>query len=357
LQDNFAITLLCNRPVAKRDLESWYDLSLSACRLKVVPLPFFDRSGSEVDPRAVPEETDNPFEPVAAESRRFDLLVNVNQLALLRPLSPFSVFLCHFPDVPRDGHFAADQYSCFVVNSCFTGEWVRKRWRIVPTVLLYPPVHVKCPPAEKENIILSVARFEIGGSKKQHELIRAFEELRQAEPELVAGWRLVLVGGSLPDNSYLDEIQAQTRKGAAPVEIRVNVAHEELAGLYARAKIFWHACGLNETSPHLIEHFGMTTVEAMQNNCVPIVFDGGGQREVVEHEKSGYRFARLDDLCRYTLGLIASPDLLVQLQENAYQRSQVFARERFEGYVRHLFEALYSIVARRTRPPTAGPSA
>jgi len=45
----------------------------------------------------------------------------------------------------------------------------------------------------------------------------------------------------------------------------------------------------------------MTTVEAMQNYCVPVVIDGGGQREIVEHGISGFRFTSKEELKSYTL--------------------------------------------------------
>ena len=384
LQDKFDVTLIANKPVTVADLEGWYKLPLSGCRLKLIPLPFFGQFGSWIDSNVVTPEMPNPFEAVARVSQDFDIFVNVNMLTMVRPLAPFPVFLTHFPDTLRRCYFAVDEYSCLVVNSRYTAHWMKQLWNLEPTFLLYPPVDIEGarPSLEKENLILSVARFEVGGSKKQGELITAFEQLHGRHPERLRGWRLVLVGGSLPKNPYLEEVQRRARKSLAPVEVRVNVSFEELQQWYAKAKIFWHACGLGETNPRLIEHFGMTTVEAMQNRCVPIVIDGGGQREIVQQGKSGYRFASLDDLCRYTLELIANPELLVQLRENAYQRSQVFARQRFEEFVRHFFKALeeeyrtaprpdpreilrnqaraslfYSVVARRTRPPTAGTSA
>jgi glycosyltransferase involved in cell wall biosynthesis len=97
---------------------------------------------------------------------------------------------------------------------------------------------------------------------------------------------------------------------------------------------------LGDNPPRLIEHFGMTTVEAMQNGCVPIVIDGGGQREIVEHGRSGYRFITIDDLCSFTTRLIQSPGLMEQLKEGAYLRGQAFTRDRFEEAINRLFESL-----------------
>jgi GT2 family glycosyltransferase len=340
LQDRFDVTLMTNKPVTLPKLEGWYGLSLSGCQLEIIPMPFFEKHGGWIDSNVVTPDDANPFETISRASQRFDIFVNVNMLTMVRPVSPFSIFLCHFPDTLRRCYFAVDEYSCLFVNSLYTAQWVKARWGLDPDGLLYPPVDMTVPPAEKENLILSVARFETGGSKKQHELIRAFELLRKSYPDLLEGWRLVLAGGSSPQNRYLAEIERTARKSPAPIAVHPDLSLSKLQNLYARAKIFWHACGLGEDDPHLIEHFGMSIVEAMQNRCVPIVFNGGGQREIVEHARSGYRFDTLADLCQYSREVIATPSLMLKLQEAAYERSQAFARKHFEEFVKRFFGAL-----------------
>jgi glycosyltransferase involved in cell wall biosynthesis len=109
-----------------------------------------------------------------------------------------------------------------------------------------------------------------------------------------------------------------------------NLNNFELKQLYSEAAIFWHACGLNEKNPQLIEHFGMTTVEAMQNYCVPIVIDGGGQREIVEQGISGFRFKTKEELQSYTIKLINDDNLRKKMARNAYDRSQDFTKEEFK---------------------------
>jgi GT2 family glycosyltransferase/glycosyltransferase involved in cell wall biosynthesis len=341
LQDKFDVTLISNKPVTLDDLEAWYGLPLSRCRRSLIPIPYFDQFGGSVDSKVVSPEVANPFETVRAASQAFDVFVNVNMLTMVRPVSPFSIFLCHFPDVVRRCFFAVEEYSCLVVNSLYTAQWVKALWGLEPDLLLYPPVDMTPESVEeKENIILSVARFEVGGSKKQLDLIQAFERLRELNPILLDGWKLVLAGGSVQQNPYLEKVLCEVRESSAPISLRPNISISELKGLYAKAKIFWHACGLGEIDPHLIEHFGMATVEAMQNRCVPIVFDGGGQREIVEHGRSGYRFSAVSDLCNFTLKLIESPDLMEQLKDGAYMRGQAFTQKRFEEAINRLFGAL-----------------
>jgi len=85
----------------------------------------------------------------------------------------------------------------------------------------------------------------------------------------------------------------------------------------------------------------MATVEAMQNRCAPIVFNGGGQVEIVENRRSGFLFNSVEELCHHSHQLIVNPDLLAEIQAVAYQRSQYFILAHFEEKVKHFFEILH----------------
>jgi GT2 family glycosyltransferase len=341
LKDRFDITYIANKPVRIADLEAQYELDLSGCRLKTIPLPFYeDRERHWIDSGMVTEEIPNPFETIAAESANYDVFVNANMLEKLRPRAPLSVFVCHFPDTPRGPYFAVDNYTAIIANCRYTCTWLTKRWGLEASALIYPPVEMEAPSAPKQRLILSVARFEPGGSKKQVQLVKAFRQLLRTHPEALRGWRLVLVGGSLPDNPYLTEVLKLVRSDAGPIEVKVNASIGEIKGLYAAAEIFWHACGLDESNPQLVEHFGMTTVEAMQNHAAPVVINGGGQREIVEHGRSGFLFDSAAELCDYTMMLIADVDRRRAVQAEAYRRSQCFTRSLFEQRVTEFFDML-----------------
>jgi O-antigen biosynthesis protein len=338
LQERFEITYLVNDDVDLQSVADWYGLDLSRCRTRVVLLPFY--AGRQwIDSSIATAERENAFDPVARASADYDVFVNANMLEKVRPLAPLSVFLCHFPDVAARRHFAAHEYTVLIANSRYTAEWVSRKWGLAASAMFYPPVDAGAPESPKERIILSVARFEPAGSKKQLEMIQAFRALRIAAPDRLAGWRLVLIGGSLRRNAYLERVHKMAGRDGS-IDVHVDVPFDELKSWYARASIFWHACGLGEQEPHLIEHFGMTTAEAMQNGCAPIVIDGGGQREVVEHGVSGFRFSTLEELCVWTLRLIEDARLRESIQLAARRRSGEFGRPAFEANVRRLFDVL-----------------
>lgn len=342
MQDRYDITYIFNNDVELSSYKEWFDLDLSRCDMKIIRIPFFDeRQRYTADEAMVVDEVDNPFDVISQETLNYDIFINANMLGKVNPLSPVSIFICHFPDQEKARFFQVDKYDYLVINGDYTGEWVGKRWDLEPTHKLYPPVNMFNPqssPEKKEKIILSVSRFELGGSKKQLELIQAWKDLCAENPEEAKGWKLVMMGGSTPENTYLDAVNDAVAAADCPIEIKPNASIAEIKDHYKRASIFWHACGLDETKPQLVEHFGMTTVESMQNCCVPIVIDGGGQREIVEHGKSGYRFSTLEQLRVYSLIVMEDPKRCQKMAKAALDRSQLFGMEVFEQTLNALLE-------------------
>lgn len=342
MQERYDVTYIFNNDVKLSDYKEWFDIDLSASSMKVIRIPFFEKINRYTpDEGMVLSELSNPFDIISRESLNYDIFVNANMLGKVNPLSPVSIFVCHFPDQEKGRFFQVDKYDHLIINGNYTGEWVEKRWQLKPTRKIYPPVNMYNPaskPDNKENLILSVSRFEISGSKKQLELVRAFSELCQQNPKLSRDWKLVLVGGSTPGNGYLDLLEEAVSNAPCAIEIKANAAVSEIKEYYRRAAVFWHACGLDETKPELVEHFGMTTVEAMQNYCVPIVIDGGGQREIVEHGDSGFRFSTLEELKAFSLTVMVDKELCRRMGERAYQRSHLFNQAVFKDKLEELLD-------------------
>ncbi len=344
VQDRYEVTYLVNQEMHIDQCREWYGLDLSRCALKVVKIPPAEQPETGlIDEGRVAFRRYNAFDVIGLESLNYDIFINANMLSKVNPLALCSVFICHFPHTEKDHFFQVDKYDYLVANSEYTISWTKKRWGLTPTHLLYPPVEMYHPDASadaKEKIILSVSRFEPAGSKKQLELVRAFADLARQAPAETAGWRLVLAGGSIPDNGYLAAVLDAAKEAPRPIEVHVNKSWEEIRDLYRRAAIFWHACGLDETRPERVEHFGMTTVEAMQNFCVPVVINGGGQREIVEEGVHGFLFSSLEELRDKTLRLIHDEKLRQRMAGQAYERSHRFNRQAFLAQVKQLFDAI-----------------
>jgi GT2 family glycosyltransferase/glycosyltransferase involved in cell wall biosynthesis len=358
MQERYDVTYIFNRDVQLSDYKEWFDIDLSQSAVKLINIPFFDKKKTLTpNEHMVLTQNSNTFDVIARESLNYDIFVNANMLGKVNPLAPVSIFVCHFPDQERGRFFQVDKYDHLIINGDYTGEWVEKRWQLKPTKRIYPPINMFNPKSssrEKEKLILSVARFEVSGSKKQLELVQTFSEMCRRYPEKTAGWKLVLVGGSSAENYYLDKVEEAISNANCPIEAKPNSPVAEVRDLYQRAAVFWHACGLDETLPERVEHFGMTTVEAMQNYCVPIVIDGGGQREIVEHEESGFRFSTLEQLSDFSMSVIDDREHCQSMAERAFQRSQLFNHDVFRGNVDRLLDEVEVQLLGRDILPGAG---
>jgi glycosyltransferase involved in cell wall biosynthesis len=229
-------------------------------------------------------------------------------------------------------------YGAIAANSRFTQGWIERYWG-AESELLYPPVSSK-PAGDKRPVILNVGRFfpaSGGHSKKQLELVRAFRSLCD---QGVKGWTLHLVGGCTADGQpYLAQVRELAR--GYPVEIHADASGEDLQHLYEIASIYWHASGLGEDPerhPDRLEHFGITTVEAMSAGAVPVVIGLAGQLETVRHGVDGFHFRTLDGLVAMTRALVDDAPLRAQMSRSASARAHHFSIEAFESRLERLVE-------------------
>jgi glycosyltransferase involved in cell wall biosynthesis len=344
LQNQFDITIISNKGISHPQFSRWYDIDLTHCEIKVIELPYFeDKNINYLDPACISKDENNPFHPISKESGNYDFFINNSMNEMVYPLSNISVMVCHFPERRPNTYFYADQYSLIVYNSRYTAEWIKKKWDLTPHKLIYPPVDMEpeLEKTQKKKVILSVARFEVEGTKRQFEMIQTFLKLKHEYPKIMEDWTFKLVGGSDVKNPYLQRLENLVAQNSDKnIQLKINIPIEELKSLYQESTLFWHLCGLTHRDPSEIEHFGMTTVEAMQNKSVPIVYDGGGLREIVDHGIDGFRVRSKAELFNRTLKLCQDDEFTRKLSENAQKKSQEFLRSKFEERVHRVFTKL-----------------
>jgi glycosyltransferase involved in cell wall biosynthesis len=218
-----------------------------------------------------------------------------------------------------------------VCNSKFTKSYIDKEFNVISQVI-YPAVvpHKVNSSTNKQNIILSVGRFDnLMQSKRQDVLIEAFKKIN------LKGWKLILAGGVLHGQGFVNKLKKMS--DGLNIEIMTNISHQELASLYQKSKIFWHAAGFGldiSANPQKAEHFGISTVEAMSAGLVPVVFNGGGLKEIITN-KTGYLWKTIAELLDNTHKAIK----VIDNQQNiarVIDRSKVFSQERFNEEIKKL---------------------
>jgi glycosyltransferase involved in cell wall biosynthesis len=156
---------------------------------------------------------------------------------------------------------------------------------------------------------------------------------------LFSNWRLIVAGYcSDKDKEYYKEILHAAL--GHRVEIKINLSGIDTKILYKNAKIFWHCMGLyvdENIDPLNVEHFGITTVEAMAAGAVPVVIDKGGQREIVDDGINGFRWKTLEELGVLTQRLIMDPNLRLTLSKAAVEKSNTYSIEAFNRNIDTIF--------------------
>jgi glycosyltransferase involved in cell wall biosynthesis len=216
-----------------------------------------------------------------------------------------------------------------ICYSQFMADIIRKKIHKQAAVLFVPVEISKQLPKNKKNQILTVGRFFPHlHNKKQLEMVEFFKQMINDGLE---NTKLFIIGSIDPGGqNYFDEV-----KRAAvgfPISIVTNATYYQLSEIYSESKIYWHAAGFNEDLekyPEKAEHFGVSTIEAMARGCVPVVFAGGGQLEIIKHKENGYLWTQSNDLQFITKNLLEDDQLLAYISLSAFQSVQNYSLNKF----------------------------
>lgn len=220
-----------------------------------------------------------------------------------------------------------------IYNSKFTKEHIEKYIKLRGEVI-YPPVEVhKFKPLKKINQILSVGFFSLSKPKKHDILIKIFKKLID---EGLKDWKLCLAGGlSSGNEEYFDNLKSLSKN--YPIEFFENIGFDGLVKLYGHSSIYWHATGFGENNPKKFEHFGISTVEAMSAECIPVVINLGGQPEIIDQGVNGFLWNDIPGLKEYTLKVINNTEEKnISLRKNASLKSKSFSEEIFASKIKNL---------------------
>ncbi len=225
-------------------------------------------------------------------------------------------------------------------NSQFTKNIVAKAWDTDIPYVHYPYARIPKPEIlkrKRDKNILAVGRFidhnnNVAHSKRQDVLLEAFTLGRKTYGW--QDWTLTLVGGIEPGEDHENMVAQLKRKYAhLPVTWLHNIPDSQLKQLYQTSSLFWHAAGygVNETTaPRQVEHFGMSTIEAMSYGLIPLVVPKGGLKEIITDKQNGFFFSSPDDLARISQEIMKSTSAqLASLRQEAYTQSENFSLKRF----------------------------
>lgn len=321
----FQVTLAWHNPDTLKRVFDRFGVNPQFIKLDAVAFDLFQKSGNLIQKRNFSSPFDVSFW-ISDGSIPF-LFAKRNIIHYQYPFTP------RLETNPVIKFFKLSQINHIVYNSFFTRNVLETQLPKNKGVVIYPPIDTKIFGSKKQsksNTILSVARFDSPSHPKRHDvLIKAFADVHKQCPD----YSLVLAGGLKGEDSSLDSLKDTIN--SLPIKIIANPSIDQLVKLYSKAKIFWHAAGydIDETvHPESVEHFGMTTVEAMSAGCVPLVMNKGGQKEII-NVNSGILWNSLDELAQATVDLIHKPKQIKNFSRQAIIDAEKFNVARFNSQI------------------------
>ena len=267
------------------------------------------------------------------ELSQFDLFFYVTDGSLFRSPAKKNILIiqspAHIPNLSIVNRFKLFSWSTVICYSEFMAQIIRKRLgkKAYPLFVPISETFTKIPP--KEKCILTVGRFFPQlHNKKQLEMVQIFSEMVK---EGLKNTTLYVVGSIDPGGTvYFEKVKKAAE--SLPIKIIVNASKKELDALYSKAKIYWHATGFGEdliNYPEKAEHFGVTTIEAMAKGVVPVVFNAGGQPEIVKNSENGFLWNTKEELKTYTHQIMTNDTLRLKLAQNALKDAKLYQQEIF----------------------------
>jgi glycosyltransferase involved in cell wall biosynthesis len=289
-----------------------------------------------------------------AQGGWYDLMIVLGNHVIpsVRARAPAVWYACQFPFPMDAGEVSQNRdilekyrgvlvYSEFVKHHMIRTLWQHGLDRL-PVQILHPPVpSFAGNAARKKPMILSVGRFFSGGhNKRQDAMIEMFREVVQRHSGEI---ELHFAGSSLPDRSNMEYLATLTEKAVGlPVKFHVNPSPSKLGDLYRDAALYWHATGLDadlDRQPEKAEHFGISVIEAMSAEAVPIVFSAGGPKEIITHGSDGYVYSSREACIELTLMLLQqdAEARRVAMGRAAAQSATAYSVDHFNERVSELF--------------------
>lgn len=205
-----------------------------------------------------------------------------------------------------------------LTNSLFSSQILDRIHSLKPEVV-YPPVDIeKFCPAPKQDLIVSVGRFD--PYKNYEILIKAFSRIR--------GAKCFIIGSIYNRNSvkYFNKLKNLINhlKVSDEIKLVANSSFSELKSILSKAKIYVHCAPF--------EYLGISVIEAMACGCVPIVYkSGGAYMDVINRGKYGFSFINIDELVSHINLLLEDSVLFKKFSQKAIERAHFFNKQRFKN--------------------------
>ena len=239
----------------------------------------------------------------AQKLKNFDIVFNSGRCFYFLPPGPKYLHYVHFPleaSLKEEEHlksFFGHIYKfplkmiyagrarkikngIFLANSKFTSDAIQKTYPAIDRSkikIIYPPCKLRGKIKDLKPDLDVVTLGSFISDKRQIEQLIMAKALFQ--------FNFSLIGNIKSNHYYKNCARFIKRKRIKNVALYPNAPRDKVEALLKRSKIYLHS--------KRKEHFGISTVEAIDHSCIPIVHDSGGSREIVPYNR--LRFKTTDE--------------------------------------------------------------
>ncbi|MDO8497942.1 MAG: glycosyltransferase family 4 protein [bacterium] len=226
----------------------------------------------------------------------------------------------------------------YICNSQFTQKHLLASG--IEAEVLYPYIDqlvISPTPVRKDKIILSVGRFFPQlHSKRQDKIIEWFKVLKQKN-QMYEDFKLILAGGLKDeDKEYFITLQRLAHDDTNII-FRTNISTKEIVELYQKSIVYWHFAGIGvdeELYPEMVEHLGITPLEAMAEKSIVFCYRAGGPKEIIQDGENGFLFSSQEELFEKMDSVLQNTNLQEKIMEKASSYvEKVFNYEHFKQNV------------------------
>lgn len=231
----------------------------------------------------------------------------------------------------------------FITHSQFVKKII-DQWTGKESIVIYPyidEIFFKPEGRLKKRQILSVGRFFSHlHSKRQDIIIKAFKKLKQQNNQF-KDFRLILAGGLREeDENYLETLK-KLAGNDKNISFVVNPNQKQLLELYYDSLFYWHGAGFGideKTHPELVEHLGLTPLEAMAAGAVVFVHNSGGPKEYIKNDINGFTYDSIEELIDKTSQAYLSKTLVEKIAKSGANLIKTqFTYEKFRDNIVNRF--------------------
>lgn len=229
-----------------------------------------------------------------------------------------------------------------IANSKFTKSFI-DTWSYKNSIVIYPYIEDiffnegKVP---KKKLILSVGRFFQHLHSKRHDVaIQTFKKLRERSAQF-KGYSLVLIGGLKEEDSQYYNSLIELAGEDPDITFLPNCDYQTTINYFKQAEYYWLFSGfdIDETKqPMMVEHFGITPLEAMAAQCITFAYNAGGPKEIITDGENGFLFSTQEEVIRTMTDISENQTIKKTIQKNALDYVQKnFSYDVFEKKVSKL---------------------